>query len=72
MARVLEMTFSTELGKTKTIRVMDAKDPLPTADVTACMDNIIAKNVFTSTSGSLTGKIKAQVVTTTTADLSLT
>lgn len=72
MARVLEMTFSTELGKTKTIRVVDVKDPLPAAEVSACMNNIIAKNIFTSTGGNLTTKVKAQVVTTTTADVSLT
>lgn len=71
MARVLEMTFSTELGKSKVIRVMDAKDPLAAADVAACMDNIVAKNIFTSSSGNLTGKVKAQVVTTTTADVAL-
>lgn len=72
MARVLEMTFSTEMGKTKTIRVVDAKDPLPAVDVAACMDNIIAKNVFSSSSGNLSGKVKAQVITTTTADVALT
>lgn len=71
MARVLEMTFSTELGKSKTLRVMDAKDPLTGAEVTACMDNIIAKNIFTSTGGNLTGKVKAQVITTSSSDVSL-
>jgi hypothetical protein len=71
MARVLEMTFSTELGKNKTLRVIDAKDPLTGAEVAACMDNIIAKNIFTSTGGDLTGKVKAQVVTTTSSDVSL-
>ncbi len=71
MARVLEMTFSTELGKAKTIRVIDVKDPLVPADVAACMDNIIAKNIFTSTGGNLTGKVKAQVITTTTNEVSL-
>lgn len=71
MARVLEMTFSTELGKSKTIRVIDAKDPLTAAEVSACMDNIIAKNIFTSSSGNLTGKVKAQIVTTTTAEVAL-
>ncbi|HBK53154.1 MAG TPA: DUF2922 domain-containing protein, partial [Syntrophomonas wolfei] len=64
MAKVLEMTFSTELGKSKTLRVVDAKEPLAGADVAACMDNIIAKNIFTSTGGDLTGKVKAQVITT--------
>lgn len=71
MARVLEMTFSTELGTSKTLRLIDAKDPLTGAEVAACMDNIIAKNIFTSTGGNLTGKVKAQVVTTSSSDVAL-
>ena len=71
MARVLEMTFSTELGTSKTLRVVDAKDPLTGAEVAACMNNIIAKNIFTSTGGNLTGKVKAQVITTSSNDVSL-
>jgi len=71
MARVLEMTFSTELGKTKVVRVTEAKDPMTGAEVAACMDNIVAKNIFTSTGGNLTSKVKAQVVTTSSSDVSL-
>lgn len=71
MARVLEMTFSTELGKSKTIRLVNAKDPLTAAEAGACMDNIISKNIFTSTGGDLTGKVKAQVVTTSSSELAL-
>ena len=71
MSRVLEMTFNTELGSSKTLRVIDAKDPLPGAEVSAAMDTIIAKNIFSGTGGELTGKIKAQTVTTTSADVSL-
>ncbi len=71
MARVLEMTFSTELGTSKTLRVVDAKDPLTGAEVVACMNNIIAKNIFTSTGGNLTGKVKAQVITTSSNDVAL-
>ena len=40
-------------------------------DVAAAMDNIIAKNIFSGTGGELTGKVKAQVITTSTADVSL-
>ena len=69
--RILEMTFSTELGKSKTIRVYEAKAALTGAEVAACMDNIIAKNIFSGTGGEITGKVKAQVITTTSADLSL-
>ena len=71
MAKVLEMTFNTELGLSKTIRVVDAKDPLTDAEVAAAMDSIITKNVFTSSGGEFTSKIKAQVVTTTSSDISL-
>lgn len=69
--RILEMTFSTELGKSKTIRVYEAKAALTGAEVAACMDNIIAKNIFSGTGGEITGKVKAQVITTTSADLTL-
>jgi len=71
MSRVLEMVFNTELGSTKTLRVTDAKDPLTPAEVIAVMDTIITKNIFSGAGGELVGKIRAQVVTTTTADLSL-
>ena len=69
--RILEMTFSTELGKSKPIRVYEAKAALTGAEVAACMDNIIAKNIFSGTGGEITGKVKAQVITTTSADLTL-
>jgi len=71
MARVLEMTFSTELGKSKTLRVIDAKDPMTGAEVAACMNNIIAKNIFTGTGGDFTGKLKAQVIVTNASEVSL-
>lgn len=71
MAKVLEMEFSTELGRTQTIRVYDAREDLTDAEVAAAMDNIVAKNIFTSTGGALTGKLSAQIVTTTTQDVSL-
>lgn len=69
--RILDMTFSTELGKTKTLRVYDAIDPLTGAEVAAAMDSIITSNIFAGTGGNLTGKVKAQVITTTSADMTL-
>ncbi|NLV20479.1 MAG: DUF2922 domain-containing protein [Syntrophomonadaceae bacterium] len=71
MSRVLEMVFNTELGTSKTIRVVDAKDPLTGAEVSAAMDTIIAKNIFRSNGGELVGKIKAQIVTITSTGVSL-
>ncbi len=69
--RILEMDFSTELGRTKTIRVYEAKETLSAAEVSACMDNIVAKNIFTGPGGNITGKTGAQIVVTTTTELTL-
>ena len=71
MARVLEMVFNTELGKSKTMRVIDVKDPLSGAEVTAVMDTIITKDIFGGSGGALTGKIRARVVITSTSDVDL-
>jgi hypothetical protein len=71
MARVLEMVFNTELGKSKTMRVIDVKDPLSGAEVTAVMDTIITKDIFGGSGGALTGKIRAQVIITSTSDIDL-
>jgi hypothetical protein len=65
------MSFNTELGRTQRIRVNDAKDPLTGAEVTAAMDIIISKNIFTGTGGNLTAKIDAQVVVTDSSSLDL-
>jgi Protein of unknown function (DUF2922). len=69
--RTLEMDFTTELGRTLCIRVYNAKDPLTGAEVAAAMDTIIAKNIFSSTGGDLTGKIEACLVVTDSSDMVL-
>jgi len=70
-SRILEMRFSTELGRTQTIRVYNAKNTLTGAEVAAAMDSIIAANIFTSTGGDLTGKIDACIVVSDSTDLIL-
>lgn len=69
--RVLEMDFATELGRTITLRVPDALDTLTGAQAAALMDTIIARNIFTSTGGDLTGKTAAHIVVTDVTDLVL-
>ncbi|MEQ8236913.1 MAG: DUF2922 domain-containing protein [Syntrophomonadaceae bacterium] len=69
--RVLEMDFSTELGRTQRIRVNDAKDPLTGIEVAAAMDSIIAKNIFTGTGGDLNGKLDARIIVTDSSELDL-
>ncbi|MCB2361970.1 DUF2922 domain-containing protein (plasmid) [Clostridium estertheticum] len=66
----LVMRFLTTIeGKYFTLTVDDIKadDKGPTiteAEVNALMDLVIAKNIFLSTSGDLTGKKDAKIVTT--------
>ena len=69
--RVLDLNFNSELGRTQTIRIYDAKDPITGPEVAAAMDSIIAKNIFTGPGGNLTGKIDARVVVTDSSSLEL-
>lgn len=69
--RILEMDFSTELGKTQRLRIYDAKESLTGAEVGVAMDNIITKGIFKSSGGNLTGKVDARIITTTTDEIIL-
>ncbi len=62
--RTLEMTFATELDKKHVIRVVDARSDAIDAEVTAAMDNIIGKNIFSGTGGELVEKVSARLITT--------
>lgn len=53
MTKTLEMVFRNENGNTVTLAVPDPKDALTRAQVETVMQNIIAKNVFTSRGGEL-------------------
>lgn len=73
----LVMRFLTAIeGKYFTLSVDDIKadDNGPTitqAEVNTLMDLVIAKNIFLSTSGDLTGKKDAKIVTTDTNTISV-
>ncbi|MCB2340337.1 DUF2922 domain-containing protein [Clostridium estertheticum] len=69
MNKLVMRFLSTIEGKYFTLSVDDIKsdDKGPTiteAEVNALMDLVIAKNIFLSTSGDLTGKKDAKIVTT--------
>ncbi len=69
--RVLEMDFSTELGKTQRMRVYEARTNLTGAEVNTAMNNIVSKNIFSGTGGQVTGKVGARIVSTDSSDLTL-
>ncbi|MGR3765884.1 DUF2922 domain-containing protein [Rossellomorea sp. NS-SX7] len=62
MAKVLELQFKTDTGKSAKISVNDPIDPIDTIQVKAAMDNLIATGVFGSTGGALVSVEGARVV----------
>ena len=63
--KTLVMTFLNQLGSKVNITISGVKDALTQAEVAACMDTIIAKNIFNSTGGDLLTKNAATITTKT-------
>lgn len=59
--RTLVMVFLNEIGARTTIALPCAKDVLTQEEVSAAMDVIIAKNIFSTTGGDLKVKHSAQI-----------
>ena len=62
MAKALEMIFVTEEGKSSTISVDNPKEPVDVNQVKQAMQQIIAKNVFITSSGDFVRIKGARVV----------
>ena len=58
----LALSFLNESGQKVNMTINNAKEGLTTATIAAVMDTIIAKNIFFSKDGNLTGKSGAQIV----------
>lgn len=71
MERTLEMIFATELNKKQTLRVNNARNDLTPAQINAAMDNIISKDIINGSSGRLTSKVGARIVTRDTSEITL-
>ncbi|HOQ09548.1 MAG TPA: DUF2922 domain-containing protein [Syntrophomonadaceae bacterium] len=69
--RVLQMDFTTELGRNHRIRVYDAREDLTSEEVSAAMDQIVAGNIFSGNGGALTGKARAQMIVSETTEFDL-
>lgn len=69
--RVLEMRFNNAAGRLVTVRVADVVDPYTGAEASLLMDDIITRNVFTSTGGDLVVKDSARIVVTDVSELEL-
>lgn len=69
MSKTLELIFVNATGSKVTLRVAEPKDNLPEADVRAVMDQIVAKDIFTSTGGSLVSAAGARIVSREVAEI---
>ncbi|AGA68299.1 Protein of unknown function (DUF2922) [Desulfitobacterium dichloroeliminans LMG P-21439] len=67
--KVLRLTFATTLGNSFTITLPNPREDLTTLEAEAVMNLIVAKNMFMTSVGELTGKRDIKVIDTTTADL---
>ena len=67
--QILRMVFANQAGGNVTINIDNPRENLSPAEITAAMDVIIAKNIFTSPGGDLVGKKDVKIIDTATNDL---
>jgi hypothetical protein len=60
--QTLQLVFRNEAGSTFNITLAGPRTNLTAADVTAAMDLVIARNIFQSNGGALTGKVRASII----------
>lgn len=67
--KVLRMSFSNAAGGSVTMTLPEPRPDVTALEIEAVMDQIIAKNIFTSSGGDLISKRDIKIVDTTTNDL---
>lgn len=67
--KVLRMSFETSMGGTMALTLNDPKEGITPVEIEAVMDQIIAKNIFSTAAGDLVAKKDVKIVETVTDDL---
>ena len=62
MAETLRLVFRNAAARTVAINIPDPAPDLVALDVEAVMDSIITRNVFSTTGGDITSKVRSEVV----------
>lgn len=62
MEYTLSMVFNTSSGKKITFSITGVKSTLTETEAVAVMDNILAKNIFTSSAGDFVSKDSASII----------
>lgn len=65
MSATLQMIFSNAENRNSTISVADADPELTALQVETVMDSIVSRNIFNTTGGDITGKVRSQIVSRT-------
>ena len=68
MEKTLQLVFRNEEGGLFTLNIPDPREDLTEEDVTAVMDLVLAKGVFSGTGGGLVSKVRARIATRETVD----
>lgn len=71
MSKTLEMIFVNQAGSKVTLRVTDPREDIQESEVKTVMDQVVAKDIFTSTGGSLVGVAGARVVSRDVAEMEI-
>lgn len=69
MKKVLEMSFKNEAGKDVSLQISDPKDALTKSGVDKVMEDIVAKNIFTTKGGNLVKGVTAKMRVTDVTEL---
>ena len=64
MVKTLDMVFRNESGKTVTLSLLEPKDALTLTAVNTVMQDIISKNIFSTTTGDLVQIVEARIRST--------
>lgn len=67
--RVLKMNFRTEEGRAVSINLQNPVENPPAADVNTAMDAVVNNDIFDTSSGAITEKVGAVIVTTEVEDI---
>ena len=71
MGKTLVMNFLNEAGKKTSVRVNNVRENVTEAEVSAAMDVIVAKNIFSTTGGDLKYKDSAELTDKSSTELSV-
>jgi hypothetical protein len=62
MQETLRMIFKNEEGRNVAIVIPDPDSEITASEVETVMDSVVTRNIFTTTGGNITAKVRAEVV----------